>query len=248
MAAAGGMVSNSILPYLDYALFAQNPKAVVGHSDITAILLAIYRKTGVITYYGPNLVPTFGQRPPFLERSLKSLEAVLGEDSARPYTYPTPPYYSDEVTDWKAGVKPKEPIVNRLITVNRGKAAGRLLGGNLNTITGIMASPFMPEIKEGDILFLEDTEKFAAHTERTLSMLKLCGVFDKIGGLILGKHRKFNPQDSGRTPIDILLEIIGQAKFPILGEFDACHTVPMLTLPLGADVELDAGAQSLTLL
>lgn len=67
-------------------------------------------------------------------------------------------------------------------------AKGRLIGGNLNTINGIMPSPYMPEFQKGDILFLEDTEKFAAHSEHYFSMLKICGVFDKVSGIFLGKH------------------------------------------------------------
>ena len=53
MAVAGGYVSNSLLPYINYEYLCRNPKIIIGYSDITAILLAIYAKTGLVTYYGP---------------------------------------------------------------------------------------------------------------------------------------------------------------------------------------------------
>lgn len=56
MAAIGGMNSNSILPYIDYEALKANPKIIIGYSDVTALLLGIYAKTGMVTYYGPAMV------------------------------------------------------------------------------------------------------------------------------------------------------------------------------------------------
>ena len=247
MASAGGMVSNALLPFLDYGWMREHPKPVIGHSDVTALLLGIYAKTGHTVYYGPNLVTTFGQKPPFLDFSLNCLEDVL-EKHTLPYACPMPAFYSDELTDWTREVPEKKPLPNRWVTVNAGTATGRLMGGNLNTISGIMGSPYMPDFQEGDILFLEDTEKFAAHAERYFAMLSLCGALDKAGGIILGKHRKFDGQGAGRTPADILLEVLNGRNIPILADVDCCHTIPMLTLPIGGTVRLDAGRQELTIL
>ena len=63
MASVGGMVSNALLPYIDYGFLREHPKPVIGLSDAAALLLGIYQKTGQTTYYGPNLVTVFGQRP-----------------------------------------------------------------------------------------------------------------------------------------------------------------------------------------
>ncbi|HHQ4617184.1 TPA: S66 family peptidase [Aeromonas veronii] len=132
--------------------------------------------------------------------------------------------------------------------VASGRVEGRLIGGNLNTMAGIWGSPYMPTIERGDILLLEDSLKSAETVERSFAHLKLCGVFDRIGGLILGKHELFNDQGSGKRPLDILLEVVGEPGFPILAEFDCAHTHPMLTLPLGIEVALDLDRQQLTLL
>lgn len=245
MAAVGGMVSNAILPYIDYEQIRRKPKAVIGHSDITAILMGIYAVTGTVTYYGPNLVTTFGQYPPFLEDTGRCMRDIL---EGRPYTYVMPESFSEELTDWARGPSHKQPRPNEWAAVSGGRARGRLIGGNLNTLTGIWGSRYMPEIRRGDILFLEDTEKFAAHSERYFSWLKLCGVFDRIGGLILCKHRQFDGQGTGKAPHDILLEVLGRPGFPILAGFDCGHTVPMLTLPIGRTVELDADNKTVALL
>ena len=114
-------------------------------------------------------------------------------------------------------------------------------------MSGIWGSEYMPLIKEGDILYIEDSLKDIATIERSFSHLKLCGVFDKIGGLILGKHECFDDLKTSRTQIDVLKEIIGKVDFPILSEFDCCHTHPMLTLPIGISARLDSVNQTLTL-
>lgn len=246
MAAGGGMVSNALLPYLDYETIKACPKPIIGHSDITALLLGIYQKTGLITYYGPNFVSTFGQKPPFLDFSLSSLEQALGD--SHNFICRKPPFFSDELTDWGREIPTKKELPNQWVTVLPGTAEGRLLGGNLNTISGMMGSPYMPEFRRGDILFLEDTEKFAAHAERYFSMLKLCGVFDKVGGIILGKHRKFDDQGTNKTWAEILLEVLNGQRLPILAEVDCCHTIPMLTLPIGGILRMDAEKQELTII
>ncbi len=57
MSTIGGMNSNSLLPYIDYDAFLTNPKIMVGYSDATALLLGIYAKTGIPTFYGTSSRP-----------------------------------------------------------------------------------------------------------------------------------------------------------------------------------------------
>ena len=67
MSTIGGTNSNAILPYIDYEAFKKDPKIVIGYSDATAVLLALYAKTGIPTFYGPALVPSFGEFGPFVD-------------------------------------------------------------------------------------------------------------------------------------------------------------------------------------
>ena len=247
MSAIGGANSNSILPYIDYEYFKAHPKVVIGYSDVTAILLAIYAKTGISTYYGPAMVASFGEFPPFVENTYDYFEDLLVKELVLPYSFRTPEEWTDEYLPWEDQERGKKGSANRLVTVNGGIATGRLIGGNLNTMQGIWNTEFMPTIQSGDILLIEDSLKDAATIERSFALLKCSGVFDRIGGLILGKHEKFDSLGTGRKPYEILNEVMGDVEFPVLAEFDCCHTHPMLTVPIGSQVQLDADAQIVTL-
>lgn len=240
MSTIGGMNSNSLLPYIDYEAFRENPKIMVGYSDTTALLLGIYAKTGITTFYGPALVPSFGEFEPFVDFTYTYFKETLMDNQDVPYKLNIPLFWTDEFINWEEKTKEKELRKNEWICVNGGKTTGRLMGGNLNTLQGIWGSPFMPDIKEGDILFIEDSSKDAATIERSFSLLKINGVFDKVSGIILGKHEQFNDCSTNRKPYEILLEVLKDRKLPFLADFDCCHTHPMITMPIGAQVEMDA--------
>jgi muramoyltetrapeptide carboxypeptidase LdcA involved in peptidoglycan recycling len=247
MSVIGGLNSNSILPYIDYKALQKNPKIIIGYSDVTALLLGIYAKTNLVTFYGPAAVASFGEIGYFVNKTFDYFSDILINPST-PYTTKTPSYWTDELIDWESQQNEKTRNKNKLITINPGVAQGRLIAGNLNTILGIYGSPYMPEIKQGDILMIEDSLKNAAIIEKSFSHLKINGVFDKISGLILGKHERFDDCTSGKKTYEILLEVIGNTSIPILADFDCCHTHPMLTLPIGVQVELNTTKQHLTIL
>ena len=243
----GGMNSNSLLPYVDYESLKKNPKIIIGYSDMTAILFAIYQKTGIPTFYGPALVASFGELEPYNEMTYRYFEDVI-VDKNLPYTYKQPPFWTDESLDWETQNKSKKKIPNNWITLKNGSVEGRIIIGNLNTFSGIWGSEYCPQIKEGDILFIEDSLKNAATIERVFSLLKINHVFDKIGGLILGKHEVFNDQGTCRKPYEILEEVLGDYDFPFIADVDCCHTHPMFTIPIGAKVSLNTETQELILL
>lgn len=248
MASIGGNNTNSILPYIDYAYLKKHPKIIIGYSDTTALLLAIYAKTGLITFYGPAAASSFGELPPFVDWTFQNFQQILSKDLSLSYTYPLPPVWTDEYINWSQQDRSKEQYPNRWICVHPGCVQGRLIGGNLNTMEGFFGTEYMPPIQDGDILFLEDSLKDACTIERSFSLLKLAGVFDKVSGIILGKHEKFDDNGTGRVPYEILLEVLGSPQIPILADFDCCHTHPMLTLPIGCTVLLDADHTQLKLL
>ncbi|WP_404838206.1 S66 peptidase family protein [Aeromonas media] len=249
MSVIGGNNSNSLLPYLDYEALKRDPKILIGYSDVTALLLGIHARTGLVTFYGPALVASFGELPPLVDETLAGfLSVCMAGGASLPHRLPTPTQWTDERLDWENQTRAKQCQPNRLVSVGSGRVRGRLIGGNLNTMAGIWGSPYMPSIARGDILLLEDSLLSAETVERSFAHLKLCGVFDRIGGLVLGKHELFDDRGSGRRPLDILLEVVGEPTFPILAEFDCAHTHPMLTVPLGIEAELDLDGQCLTLL
>ena len=240
MSTIGGTNSNALLPYIDYEAFKKDPKIMIGYSDATAVLLTIYAKTGIPVFYGPALVPSFGEFEPFVQDTYDYFSEMLMQKQTLPYQVPLPPYWSDEPVNWEEKTQEKEARKNEWICVREGNVTGRLIGGNVNTMAGIMGSPYMPIIKSGDVLLLEDTMKTAAVVEKNFNLLKLNGVFDKVSGIILGKHELFDDQGTGRKPHEILLEVLGDRELPLLAEFDCAHTQPMLTMPIGKTVTLDA--------
>lgn len=247
MASIGGNNTNSILPYVDYEYLKRHPKIIIGYSDTTALLLAIYAKTGLVTFYGPALASSFGEFPPFVDWTFDGFNALM-RGVEIPYRYEKPRFWTDEFISWSEQDRPKEQRANDWICVNGGAHRGRLIGGNLNTMEGFFGTAYMPEIREGDILLIEDSLKDACTIERSFSLLKLAGVLDRVGGILLGKHEKFDDNGTDRLPYEILLEVMGQARIPILADFDCCHTHPMLTMPIGCEVLLDAGKKEVALM
>jgi len=244
----GGLNSNSLLPYIDYEALKKDPKIIIGYSDVTALLLGIYNKIGLITFYGPALVASFGEQGDFVEETYKYFSDILVNPHQAPLKITNPTFWTDEFINWEEQDRQKIKRTNEILVLNNGKSTGRLIVGNLNTISGIYGTEFMPSIKQGDILVIEDSLSSAAIIERSFSHLKIGGVFNLIGGLVLGKHERFDDNGSGRQPHEILMEVIGKTNIPILADYDCCHTHPMITLPIGIQAELNTETKQLTLI
>lgn len=243
MSTIGGTNSNSLLPYIDYESFKGNPKLIVGYSDATAVLLALYAKTGITTYYGPALIPSFGEFEPLGNDTYRYFEQYFMEESKIPYEVPMPPFWSDEPVNWLEKTTEKTLYRNEWVTGQSGVAEGRLIGGNVNAMYGFIGSPYFPTIEQGDILLIEDCTKSASVVEKNFAMLKLHGVFEKVAGIILGKHELYDDLGTGKRPLDLLIEQLDGLDIPILAEFDTCHTHPMHPLGIGKKVKLDADAK-----
>ncbi|GEN82586.1 LD-carboxypeptidase [Sporosarcina luteola] len=243
MSTIGGTNSNSMLPYIDYEAFKQNPKLVVGYSDATAILLALYAKTGITTYYGPALIPSFGEFEPLVDDTYRYFEHYFMDKNELPYEIPMSPFWSDEPVNWLEKTTEKKLYKNEWITGHSEVAEGRLIGGNVNAMYGFIGSAYFPEIKKGDILLLEDCMKTASVVEKNFAMLKVHGIFDKVAGILLGKHEQYDDLGTGKQPLDLLMEQLDGKEIPILAEFDTCHTHPMHPLAIGKTVKLDADSQ-----
>lgn len=248
MSTIGGYNSNALVPYINYHQLLERPKIIIGYSDVTAILLAILAQTGLITYYGPAFVASLGEFSPLVDMTFEYFKDIFVDENAEPFELKCPDIWTDEFIPWEKQMVAKSVSKNAMVTIKEGVSEGRVIGGNLNTIQGIWGSKYMPEIKVGDILFIEDSMKNIAVVERSFAFLKLNGVFDRINGIILGKHEGFKDMGSGRKPYEVLMEVIGECDYPILADFDCSHTHPMLTMPLGCQIKLDATNQKVTLM
>ncbi|WLR42570.1 LD-carboxypeptidase [Bacillus carboniphilus] len=244
----GGYNSNSLLPYLDYNHLKAHPKIVMGYSDVTALLLAIYEKTGLTTFYGPAIVPSFGEFPEMFPKGREYFENVVMLKKNAPYSLEIPIEWTEEFLDWNTQEREKQMVENTgWKTLRQGKAKGTLIGGNLNTMSGFFGSEYFPNLN-GAILFLEDSFKNMADQERSYSMLKISGVFDQIEGLIIGKHEHLNDQHAPFSHDELLLEIIGDVNVPILINVDIGHTFPSHVFPIGIKASMDAGKREIRFL
>ncbi|WP_459471379.1 S66 family peptidase [Pediococcus pentosaceus] len=241
MATIGGTNTNAVLPYLDYEYLNQHPKTIVGYSDATALLLAVRTQApNCRTLYGPALVASLGEWPPLVNESWTNFEKIIRTRPGEAVTVRAPEYWDDEAINWNDFERPKKQRPNQWHAIGETRLSGRLIGGNLNTIYGILASKYFPKLTFGDLLFIEDAEKDAATVEKNFAMIRDAGAFDKVRGVILGKHALFDDLGTQRRPIDILLEVLNNQRLSIIYDYDSCHTTPMMTTPLGAQAVIDA--------
>ncbi|MBD0269620.1 MAG: LD-carboxypeptidase [Cyanobacteria bacterium Co-bin8] len=229
----GDWGSARILPYLNYDLIRQNPKVLVGFSDITALLLGIHAQTGLVTFHGPHGLTAWrpDQTQPFRQ--------LLFEGAAQRFENPRLGEDADRLMQTRG----------RIQTITPGQATGKLLGGNLSVVSGIVGSPYMPETA-GAILFLEDLGESLYRVDRMLTQLKLAGVFDGLAGFIFGQCARCGPgQDYGSLTLEeILQDHVQPLGIPAWSGAWIGHVEPMWTLPLGSPVRVDATAGTIQMM
>lgn len=228
----GGYGSPRILPYLDYDLIRQHPKVFLGYSDVTALLNAIYTRSGVMTFHGPIA------KQSFTEYTLGEFKNVLF-NPVDSMVLATPPAFEPA-----EGQAEKE---NRLTTVTKGKASGVLIGGNLSLMVKLVGSPYEPDYTD-KILFLEDVEEAPYRIDGMLTHLKLAGRLDKVAGIVFGKCTDCEPGSGPSFSVEhVLKDRLGDLKVPVLSGVMIGHIDDMATVPVGALATLDATKQRLTL-
>jgi muramoyltetrapeptide carboxypeptidase len=224
----GGWGSPRVLPYLDYDLIARKPKVIIGFSDITALLNAIHKKTGLVVFHGPVAASTL---EPYTLANFKTV--VM---NAAPAGELVPP-----------AKKPSELIdrTNRIVRLTAGRATARLIGGNLTMVATLMGTPFELETA-GRLLFLEDVHEEPYRIDRMLTTLALAGKLDHIAGFVWGRCSDCAMKGPGFSIEDILHDRFGTAAYPAMSGLSFGHIEQKLTLPIGAMATLDAEKGTLT--
>ncbi|MBN1853501.1 MAG: LD-carboxypeptidase [Pirellulales bacterium] len=242
LCARGGYGCPRILDRLDYQAIRSHPKVLVGFSDITALHLAIQKKTGLITFHGPHPNDGLGKLEGWDARSARGFwRVVMGSEAQTGKTDESPP----------ACELPGDLLgdTDHLRTLVAGSAQGRLIGGNLAVLVGLMGTPY--EIETGGaILFLEDVDEAPYRIDRYLAQLRLGGKFNHLSGLVLGQFTNCvpNSSDPSLSLEDVFVDYFTNLDIPVLCGFPAGHDCPNLTLPLNAVVNMDASEKKITLL
>lgn len=208
----GGETCNTFLDLLDYDEIKKHPKILMGYSDITVLLQTIHKKTGLITFSGPN----------FLSFSLDYAEEQYNvfEDA----------FINKKLNKFNDGIKN---------VIRIGTAKGKIIGTNLACMMYLIGTEYMPDMKD-TILFIESYRTSINECQRRFAHLKQVGIFDKIKGIIIGYN--YDLQKSGNKypqMEDILLEYTKEYNFPIIKCNDFGHKIVNSIIPIGADVNID---------
>ena len=212
----GGWGCARIIDKIGYNIIQKNPKVFVGFSDISALLLAITTKTGLVTFHGP--VGNSGWND--FTKSVFTNVAMTPKICTLPVIPPTE----------------EKPF-----TITKGKASGEMVGGNLTVLTGLIGSNFLPDWKN-KILFLEEAHEEPYSIDRMFTQLKLSGVLDSIAGFVFGKCAQCEAEEplKGFTYHEVILQHILPLNIPAFYGAMIGHIENKLTLPLGIKATIDA--------
>jgi muramoyltetrapeptide carboxypeptidase len=220
VAVRGGYGTPRILPLLNYSLIKKNPKILVGYSDLTGLQLALYRKTGLVSFSGPMAgVEMFKGIDPFTEEHFWSC-----------------------VTSAKKLGEVKNPDGKLFRTIVPGKGSGVLLGGNLSLIVALAGSSYLPSFK-GSLLFIEDVEEETYRFDRMLNQLRITNILRDTSGVIVGELTDVKTSDTSKpylTVEQVMDDYLAGLKKPVATGLVYGHISRKLTVPVGIKATLDA--------
>ena len=224
----GGYGTPRLLSKINYNLIKKNPKILVGYSDITALQLAIFKKTGLVTFSGPMLaVEMFDKIDPFTEEC----------------------FWKMVTSSSKFGYL-RNPDNEKIVSYNNGSASGILLGGNLSLILTLFGTPYIPDFKNS-ILIFEDVDEEPYRVDRYLSQFLNSGTFSQIKGMIIASMTDCGPTERTQPTLsldEVLNDYIKYIKVPILKNLIYGHIPRKNTIPFGIKANIDTKTKKIKIL
>lgn len=217
MCSRGGYGVVHLLEHLPDTMFADDPKWLIGFSDISAFHAASHH-AGVASIHA-SMCKHLTERPD--DECSRQLRGILIGN--RPdYTLP-------------GNQRNRE-----------GAARGKLIGGNMAVLSGLISTPY-DLLREADILFIEDIGEAIYKIERMLYTLRLNGTLGRIKALIVGQFTDYNPSKDFSCMYDMVERMVGDYDFPVAYDFPVGHVDRNLPLIEGADVELAVSKEEVKL-
>ena len=216
----GGYGSNYLLEKLEFELFLEHPKILLGCSDVTTLLTAINDRTGLVTFHGP----------------------MVAKDIAGG-TFDTASWASAF-----GGAAGWDIPTGNVEVLRAGRAQGKLYGGCLSILAASLGTPF--EIQtEGTIFFIEDVAEKPFRIDRMLMQLHLAGKLKGVRGFIFGEMLDCRPPaGESYTVQDVILRVLRDYHVPIVFGLRSGHVSGNnITLPIGVQAELSAGDEGVAL-
>ena len=211
----GGYGVMRILPYLDYKIIRQNPKIVMGYSDITALLLAMQSKSKVVAFHGP-----VGASKITDVHKINMTNILFNSQNSNVKYY---------VPDMQA--------------ITKGVARGKLQGGNMTLISATMGTDYEINL-DNAILFIEDVSILAHDFDRMLTQLLISNKLANCKGIIIGKMKNFEKRgdfypNRAYTILEITEQLIKPLGIPCVYDLPFGHVESSLIFPLGMEAELN---------
>ena len=187
--ARGGYGTVRIIDTLDFSLFIENPKWIIGYSDPSVLLSHIYFNYNIETIHG--IMPINIETDDFFSNAVISLKKILFEGENK-NVY-------------------KKYIMNR-----EGEAEGELIGGNLSVLYSLLGSNSLGDTKD-KILFIEDLDEYIYHIDRMMQALKRAGKLKYLKGLIVGGMTDMHDNfiQFGKTSNRIIMDAVQDYNFPV---------------------------------
>ena len=213
----GGWGCGRILDLIDYESIRLNPKIIMGFSDITSLLIAIHKKTGLITFHGPMGYSSWND---FSTEQV--FDTLVGSKRVR----------FENAADEKVNLK----------TLSKGRAEGEILAGNLTVICSMIGTPFEPNWQD-KILCLEEVGEEPYRIDRMFWQLKSAGVFDKVKAIVLGSFKKCEPEfpSESFSLMEVFEQYFEDKQLPVFMGASFGHTINKFNLPIGIKAKVDAG-------
>lgn len=234
LCARGGYGCTRIMHLIDFELIRKNPKALIGFSDITALLNGIHQETGLVTFHGP-VGSTIND--PY---SIEQLQNVVMKSKELP-----PIINNVEITDLEEYSKPEYDRY----CIKPGIVTGKLVGGSLTLVNALIGTPHEIDFTDA-IVFLEDIEEAPYRIDRMLTQLMQGKTFNKAAGIALGVFKGCDsvPDPKSFTLKEVILDRIKPLNIPAVYGMTFGHIENKFTLPIGINAKLDTQKMTLQLL